>query len=66
MPMIHASGSREDRSEVFVVAVLPDDEALGCGGTIVSLSEVGATVRVIFLALGVGLRETNTSPRHAW
>jgi LmbE family N-acetylglucosaminyl deacetylase len=37
---------------VLVVAAHPDDEMLGCGGTLVRLSDLGARIRVVFLAEG--------------
>lgn len=42
---------------VLVVAAHPDDESLGCGGTIAKLVATGATVRVAFLADGVTSRQ---------
>lgn len=41
---------------ILVVAAHPDDEALGCGGTIARLSQEGAAVHVAFLADGVTSR----------
>ena len=41
---------------VLIVAAHPDDEALGCGGTMVRLANDGATLHVAFLADGVGAR----------
>lgn len=41
---------------VLVVAAHPDDEVLGCGGTISKLSRKGAKVHVAFLADGVSSR----------
>lgn len=38
---------------ILVLAAHPDDEALGCGGTIAKLVDKGATVHVAFLADGV-------------
>jgi LmbE family N-acetylglucosaminyl deacetylase len=38
---------------VLVVAAHPDDEVLGCGGTIASLTNEGSNVNVAFLADGV-------------
>ena len=37
---------------VLVVAAHPDDEALGCGGTIARLSASGSKVHILFLADG--------------
>jgi len=41
----------------LIVAAHPDDEVLGCGGTIAKLVDGGACVSVIFLADGVSSRE---------
>lgn len=38
---------------VLILAAHPDDEVLGCGGTIAKLASEGATVHVAFLADGV-------------
>jgi LmbE family N-acetylglucosaminyl deacetylase len=41
---------------VLVVAAHPDDEALGCGGTIARLSSEGSDVHLLFVADGVNAR----------
>jgi LmbE family N-acetylglucosaminyl deacetylase len=41
---------------VLVVAAHPDDEALGCGGTLARLADAGARIEVLFLADGVSSR----------
>lgn len=41
---------------ILVVAAHPDDEVLGCGGTIANFIDSGASVRIIFLAEGVTAR----------
>lgn len=42
---------------VMVVAAHPDDEALGCGGTIARHADSGNKVQVVFMADGVGARK---------
>ena len=44
------------KDKVIIVASHPDDEVLGCGGTIASLCRKGISVRVVFLAEGVSSR----------
>jgi len=46
---------------VLVIAAHPDDEALGCGGTMAKLSDEGAAIHVAFLADGVTSREGESS-----
>jgi LmbE family N-acetylglucosaminyl deacetylase len=41
---------------ILIVAAHPDDEILGCGGTIAKFRDSGADVRVVFLAEGVTAR----------
>ena len=43
---------------IIVVAAHPDDEALGCGGTIAAEAREGAEVTVVFMTNGVGARHT--------
>ena len=38
---------------ILILAAHPDDEVLGCGGTIAKLADGGATIHVAFLADGV-------------
>jgi LmbE family N-acetylglucosaminyl deacetylase len=43
-------------SRLLVIAAHPDDEVLGCGGTLAKAVDLGATIRVIFLGEGVSAR----------
>lgn len=45
---------------ILVVAAHPDDEALGCGGTMARHAERGDSVHVLFLADGVSSRGSET------
>lgn len=45
-------------SKILVIASHPDDEVLGCGGTISKHIKTGDTVTVCFLADGISSRET--------
>jgi LmbE family N-acetylglucosaminyl deacetylase len=38
---------------ILILAAHPDDEVLGCGGTVAKLADEGATIHVAFLADGV-------------
>ncbi|HYD74806.1 PIG-L family deacetylase [Ramlibacter sp.] len=46
----------QDRAPVLVVAAHPDDEVLGCGGTIARLAGEGRAVHVLILADGESAR----------
>lgn len=43
-------------TRILVVAAHPDDEVLGCGGTVSKAIEAGAEVAVIFLGEGISAR----------
>ncbi len=43
-------------NDILIVAAHPDDEVLGCGGTIAKHTDAGDHVFVIFMADGVGSR----------
>ena len=47
-------------TDVLVVAAHPDDEALGCAGTIAKYVNEGDKVFIAFMADGVGSRDSNT------
>ncbi|TCV84260.1 PIG-L deacetylase family protein [Sulfurirhabdus autotrophica] len=46
---------------ILILAAHPDDEVLGCGGTIAKLADQGAIVHVAFLADGVFSRAGDTA-----
>ena len=48
---------------VLVVAAHPDDEILGCGGSIARHLDEGDAVHVVFLADGIGAREPDDEPQ---
>jgi LmbE family N-acetylglucosaminyl deacetylase len=51
------------RSSVLVVAAHPDDEVLGCGGTIARLAREGREVRIAIV--GEGMTSRNPQPAQA-
>ena len=48
---------------ILVVAAHPDDEVLGCGGTIARLADEGSEVHVLILAEGATSRGQQRNPR---
>ena len=46
----------EKKDKILVVAAHPDDEVLGCGGTISSLKKKGIKIKILFLSEGVSSR----------
>jgi LmbE family N-acetylglucosaminyl deacetylase len=55
----------KDLSRVLVVAAHPDDEMLGCGGTLARLRAGGARVRILLLGEGPLARATDPESRNA-
>ena len=47
----------KDKNSVLVIAAHPDDEVLGCGGTIAKLSKKGIKVNILFISNGVDSRD---------
>ena len=45
---------------VLVIAAHPDDEVLGCGGTLARMSRAGCAVHILLMADGVTSRATDT------
>jgi LmbE family N-acetylglucosaminyl deacetylase len=52
-------------NSALVLAAHPDDEVLGCGGTIAKLVDAGARVHVAFLADGVYSRQVDSLAQQA-
>lgn len=42
---------------ILILAAHPDDEVLGCGGTIAHFAQQGANVHIVFFTDGVGARQ---------
>ena len=51
---------------IIVISAHPDDEILGCGGTLKKLSKLKKNVRVIFIAEGSSCRFTNYEKYKMW
>lgn len=47
---------------VLVVAAHPDDEVLGCGGTMARLSDAGCSVHILVMGEGITSRQDSRSP----
>lgn len=50
---------------ILIIAAHPDDEVLGCGGTIAKLADQGAVIHVAFLADGVFSRVDDVGVQQA-
>lgn len=48
-------------SRLMVIAAHPDDETIGCGGTLAQLTDLGCHVKVVFLAEGESSRSVDDS-----
>lgn len=51
---------RNDNSRILVVAAHPDDEMLGCGGTLAKLAEQQARIHILLLGEGPMARPSET------
>ena len=49
------------KKKILVIAAHPDDETLGCGGTIARLVKNNHVADVVFLSSGVGAKKTINS-----
>ncbi len=47
------------KDSILIISAHPDDEVIGCGGTILKAIELGAKVSVLFLGEGVSTRYPN-------
>ena len=54
---------RWSEGPIVVVAAHPDDEALGCAGTMAKASQAGHEVSVLFFTDGVGARQEKVAAR---
>lgn len=50
-------------NKILVIVAHPDDEALGCGATIVKHTQNGDKVQVVFVADGFNSREAKDGER---
>lgn len=50
--------------KIAVIAAHPDDEALGCGGTLLKLRDQGLNINLMFLTDGIGARQHATSAQN--
>lgn len=50
------ASAANQRERILVVAAHPDDEALGCGGTLAARADCGAEITAVFLTDGVSSR----------
>ena len=53
----------EKHKKILVVAAHPDDEVLGCGGTIRRFTKKGAKVKILFLSDGETSRRIKNEKR---
>ena len=54
----------EKHKKVLVVAAHPDDEVLGCGGTIRKFTKKGAKVKILFISDGETSRKIKNEKRN--
>ncbi|NCU31590.1 MAG: PIG-L family deacetylase, partial [Candidatus Moranbacteria bacterium] len=52
------------KTKILVVAAHPDDEVLGCGGTMARFAEQGAEIYSIILGEGITSRDNNRDTLH--
>lgn len=62
--MMDAKGMRK-QGAVLVVAAHPDDEVLGCGGTLARMASEGRAVHILLMADGETSRGANLEPKSA-
>lgn len=52
----------QKKNKILIVAAHPDDEILGCGGTMIKLRNTN-DINVVFMTDGISARETNESKK---
>jgi LmbE family N-acetylglucosaminyl deacetylase len=52
----------QKKNKILIVAAHPDDEILGCGGTMIKLKNTN-DINVVFMTDGISARETNESKK---
>ena len=57
----HLASILESFRNILVVAAHPDDEMLGCGGTLARLTSSGAAIRILLLGEGPTARDSSPS-----
>lgn len=55
----------KSKKTILVVAAHPDDEVLGCGGTISKLSKLGNKIHILILGEGITSRQKTRDPKLA-
>lgn len=50
--------------KIAVIAAHPDDEALGCGGSLLKCKKQGYEIHLFFMTDGIGARSDTTSQQH--
>ena len=54
--MINNEKNKKKKNNILVVAAHPDDEILGCGGSLYKYSLQGFNINIVFMTNGVSAR----------